>query len=420
MSMSKRQLLRVATDIQCQLRLLKRSRHRHVQTMLGGLNGHMARLQCLERKLTSCETRNWLRAWTKLVSMGQSVLNDVPHQLHELRRAIEACRTRVPSLGEIYAGLLQADHEFRALWSRCDQRLLVVETEAIELEEVYLGPFEIQLHIPSLADMRYHAVYNVVALDPHPASGNSGVTHPHVSEEHLCAGKAAAAIQAAVVSGRICDFFMLVRSVLTHYNPDSPYVSLDSWSGIACYECGYTVSEDSTLWCQACERDFCEECVSCCRRCQETTCLGCLKECTVCGDSICLGCIQACPVCEDPVCLPCLTNCPDCEQQLCKLCLEEDQCPCVQEETDNEQVEAQASAHETWEAEYQANINPEVVCGAVTCFGYAGYESVLAGYCTPEDLLGELEALDPDERQYILNELAGHQDLWKEGEQDGQ
>ena len=79
-----------------------------------------------------------------------------------------------------------------------------------------------------------------------------------------------------------------------------------------------------------------------------------------------------------------------------------------------------ASDHEAWEAEYQANIKPEVGCGAVTCFGYAGYESVMAGYCTPEDLLGELEALDPDERQYILNELAGHQDLWKEGEQDGQ
>ena len=79
-----------------------------------------------------------------------------------------------------------------------------------------------------------------------------------------------------------------------------------------------------------------------------------------------------------------------------------------------------ASDHEGWEAEYQVNINPEVGCGAVTCFDYAGYESVVTGYCAPGDWPEELDAMDPEERQYILNELAGHQDLWEEGDQDEQ
>jgi hypothetical protein len=47
-------------------------------------------------------------------------------------------------------------------------------------------------------------------MDPHPSSRNNEVTHPHVSGERLCAGDAGAAIEAAIASGRICDFFVLV------------------------------------------------------------------------------------------------------------------------------------------------------------------------------------------------------------------
>ena len=71
----------------------------------------------------------------------------------------------------------------------------------------------------------------------------------------------------ALAGGRICDFFLLVRSVLTCYNPDSAYVSLDNWHGVSCYECGYTTCPDDLSYCTTCDRDFCSDCASYCRRC---------------------------------------------------------------------------------------------------------------------------------------------------------
>ncbi len=41
-------------------------------------------------------------------------------------------------------------------------------------------------------------------------------------------------IRTALEQGRLCDFFSLVRSILNTYSPDSPYVSLYDWCGVAC------------------------------------------------------------------------------------------------------------------------------------------------------------------------------------------
>jgi hypothetical protein len=190
------------------------------------------------------------------------------------------------------------------------------------LEDHYFGEFEIQLRLGNLAEMKRHSsTYRIVALDPHPASCNEAVTHPHVSDEHLCEGDAGAAIESALTNGRICDFFQLVHSVLTTYNPRSPFVSLDDWEGRPCHDCGYTMHSDNSSWCTSCEEDFCEDCSSYCRSCDETTCLGCL---------------QNCEACNDPVCPSCMTTCPDCGRSICKSCKDEVLCPCVKENEENE------------------------------------------------------------------------------------
>lgn len=159
-------------------------------------------------------------------------------------------------------------------------------------------------------------------MDPHPASCNECVTHPHVSDERLCPGDAGAAINMALSAGRICDFFLLVRSVLTSYNPGSPYVSLDNWHGKACYDCGYVVDGDEIYWCCYCENDFCSDCSSYCRRCEDTFCRSCLEECQVCNDLICRSC---------------MTSCPECNEQLCKNCLDDMECPCLKENEENKE-----------------------------------------------------------------------------------
>ena len=331
MSQQRRLWLRLAADIRERMLAYHKRRRQLVEQQLALLADDMARLETFRRKLNICERRNWELAANKLMVMGESVLNDVPHHVAGAREAFASRRTRVPSVREVYESLLQTDDEFGGLEYRRERKLLVVATEPIELEDVYLGPFEIQLHIPSLTDMRYSTMYYVVALEPRPAASNEGVTHPHVTDEQLCAGDAAAAIHTALAGGRICDFFTLVKAVLGTYNPDSPYVSLEKWFGVSCYDCGSVVDDDETLWCRVCEHDYCPDCASYCNKCDETTCLACLKACAACEESICLNCIETCPVCEEPVCHSCLTTCPDCERRLCTVCLEDEQCPCVEE-----------------------------------------------------------------------------------------
>lgn len=329
MSLSQRQLVRIASDIRDQLLRLKQSKQREVQSRATGLIEQMNRLVSIRRKLSLCESRNWQAAGEKVLRHVEAALRDVPYDMQQVEQAVQACNIKVPSVTEVYQELSQADEEFDGLLYHKEGDLLAVTTEPIELNDVHLGEFEIQLHVPSLAEMRYNAIYRIFALDPHPAASNECVTHPHVSDERLCPGDAGAAINMALAAGRICDFFLLVRSVLTHYNPDSPYVSLDSWHGISCHECGYVASGDDVHWCKCCQHEYCSECSSDCRRCDE---------------SICIGCLENCTVCDEPVCPSCMTSCPECGQQLCKTCLEELQCPCIQENEENQNEESENTA----------------------------------------------------------------------------
>jgi len=331
MSLSQRQLVRIANDIRNRLLTLKRSKHRPVQGKLGNVIEQMERLGALRRKLNLCEARAWYAVGEKVIRQVEGALRDVPYHIEQVRETVQACNIRIPSLAEVYRELGQAAEEFDGLVYHKDSDLLAVLTEPIELQGIHLGEFEIQLHVPSLAEMRYNAIYRIFALDPHPAASNDAVTHPHVNDGLLCPGDAGAAITAALAAGRICDFFLLVRSVMTHYNPHSPFVSLDNWHGIACYECGDIASGDDVFWCAVCEHDFCGDCSSYCRRCDESTCTSCL---------------DSCPACDEPVCPSCLTRCPDCEEPICKTCLEEQQCPCIEENKENQDEEAESTAAE--------------------------------------------------------------------------
>lgn len=348
MSISPRQRVRIATRIRDQLSALKAHRQRQARLRLGDLADRMERLQSLQRRLARCEDRGWPRAAARLLRDADAAVREIPYLVQDVQHMLQGCRVELPSVQNIHADLVQADQEFPALIYYSDRHTLAVQTEAIELDGVYLGPFEVQLHVPGLAE-RPNSAFRVVALDPQPAACNTAVTHPHVSEEHLCAGDAGTAMHAALVSGRICDFFTLARSVLTTYNADSPYVPLDTWFGVACYECGYAMPADETSWCRMCEQDFCNDCVSFCRSCEETTCLSCIGTCTACEEPICLSCLERCPVCEEPVCQACLTVCPECERPLCQLCLDEEQCPCLQqpEETDHDQAQRETTNRAT-------------------------------------------------------------------------
>lgn len=329
MKLTDKQLIRIAVHLRDQLRVLQSTRRKQFLKTFDGIIDKVDLLHSAKRKLICCHNRQWHAATENIMSSVSLLLADIPNYLHQPEQVIKLSKIQLPSLKEVYRDLLQADEEFGNLMYHTEGDLLTVTTEPIELDGVYLGPFEILLHIPALSEMQYNSIYRIVALEPNPATSNDAVTHPHVSDERLCAGDAEAAINAALSSGRICDFFQLVSSVLSNYNSDSPYVSLENWSGYSCYECGYLASEDDSYTCYGCDNGFCNECVSFC---------------PICDDSFCRQCIELCPVCSNPACKYCMTICPECEEPLCKHCDENNECNCQQQEQENEEQQTTNAA----------------------------------------------------------------------------
>ncbi len=309
-------LWRVAEAIRRRLLVQARNRIGQVGTEIDKLIEPLVALQKVRRGLSVCQQRLWPAAARTLTSRIETAVRNVPFLIDQVCRVNRDSVSTVPSLRELHADLLQLTEEFEMVRYDGKHQRLAVATDPIELDGIFLGDFEIRLHIPTLSEVAAPFPYTVGALDPHPAASNEYVTHPHVSEEILCAGDALAPIRSALSAGRICDFFMLVRSVLTTYNSDSPYVPLKDWHGRPCHDCGYITGGDDVQWCTSCERNYCDDCSSYCRCCDETTCNDCLESCPECNASTCTGC---------------MTTCPECDKRRCRSCAEEP-CPCQHED----------------------------------------------------------------------------------------
>ena len=77
------------------------------------------------------------------------------------------------------------------------------------------------------------------------------------------------------------------------------------------------------------------------------------------------------------------------------------------------------SDHEAWETEYQANIQTvfwSLFPDKDKKESGKSAELDLVDYAVPDDWLQEFEAMEPAERQYVLDELAGRPELWEESE----
>ena len=188
MSLSQRQLIRIASDVRDQLLTLRRSKQQQVHSRVTCLIEQMNRLVTIRRKLNLCEIRHWQAASGKVMQHVESAIEDIPRHIQQVEQAVQARNIKAPSVTDVYQGLAQAEEEFDDIVYHKEGDLLAVTTDPIELQDIYLGPFEIQLHVPSLSEMRYNSIYRIFALDPHPAASNDCVTHPHVSDERLCPG----------------------------------------------------------------------------------------------------------------------------------------------------------------------------------------------------------------------------------------
>lgn len=239
-----------------------------------------------------------------------------------------------PALRDLLGELDQLDSEFGA-WDYDDAvSELSVTTEPIRLEGIELGRFEVRLRLGQPITQMMGRLCWVEALEANPAASNSEVTHPHVSGGSICIGDAGPELLRALHDGRVCDFFLMVRSILCNYNPGSPYVALDEWYGEPCSDCGRTVHEDDRYVCDDCDRMFCDDCITSCQHCDKTICFDCVTTCRSCKESSCADCLTPCEAYGDAVCPDCL------DDNQCTTCMETQH-----EQEDNE--EAQTTHQET-------------------------------------------------------------------------
>jgi len=262
--------------------------------------------------------RNWFESAEKIRTRVSRNLNDLSYYLQRFKEFINTDETKLPKLSDIFAELLQIDQELGEYQFDLNEKTISVISDSITLDDISFGSFEIKLSIDKISKLYTETPYRVIALEPNPAGSDDSVTHPHVSSESLCEGDGHVSISRSLEQGRFCDFFTMIVSILQTYNPDSPYVSLDDWEGMSCYDCGYTVSGDESYYCECCERDYCSQCSTYCQMCETTICLGCAYECPSCNEPVCQSCTSKCKECEDVFCKRCLTEeglCNDCEEQ---------------------------------------------------------------------------------------------------------
>ncbi len=321
-------LVRLSNLLLDSLNELKKGRLQQIQAVLDDFNIKCSDATKDSHLFRTATEKGWLIGAGDIRSRISRNLNDFSYYLQRFKELASADEIVLPKIADIYAELVQIEQEFGDIKFDAEEKAISIITEPITLEDIPFGPFEVKLFIGQINRLYSDAPFRIIALEPNPAGTNASVTHPHVSDERLCEGDGHVAIRSAIEQGRFCDFFTLIVNILQTYNPGSPYVSLDDWEGISCYDCGCTVSGDDSYYCEYCDREYCSECSTYCQKCDTTVCLGCAYE---------------CPSCNEPVCRSCTAKCRDCEETFCKDCLDEEglcqNCQEQRKESENEEQE---------------------------------------------------------------------------------
>lgn len=273
-----------------------------------------------EPKWTECERlarlhqkaidKGWLAAAALIRRRFHQALQEFQTLLAQTRTEQDQPTPLPSSLGKIYAELLGLYDEFPNADLNLRLKTISVITDSVTLEDVYLGPFSIELDVASGNGLSY----SVIATDANPAGNDEDVTHPHVRDNCLCEGEGTLPIRHALEEGRFGDFFQIVDQILQTYNSGSAYIALDEWQGISCTACGEYVNDD--------------ERTSCSRT----------------SDTLCCECAVTCPDCDQDFAPDLVEHCEKCEESFCDRCLDEGMCHACHKETCEEETEQQAQA----------------------------------------------------------------------------
>jgi hypothetical protein len=286
--------------------------------------------QRLVRLIEKARHENLSAAVSRMEADLAAAIQRVTGPLHDYERAAASTKSRGRStIRDVLADLHALASEFDDFSISVNRHLITVRTDAVVLESVDLGRFEIVLNWHLLNET---GAYEVIAMDERPAAASDDTTHPHVQSNSLCEGEGKVAIRNALRDGRLYDFFVLVRQILHSYNSSSAYVQLDDWFGISCPDCGSTTTDDDSNHCEGCSTTTCGECSSRCNDCDDYFCSDCIRTCTGCDNNTCSSCRSLCSECGDGFCKGCL------DHERCPLCYESEQ-----EETNPKVVTTAAS-----------------------------------------------------------------------------
>ena len=162
----------------------------------------------------------------RLTAEFMARLDEVRRQVEQLQIEYAPPSGRAPDLGEWLAEIRQLEAEFGGVEVRWRDAVVRVVTDPVTLRDVALGPFAIEFGWDRVGHISASRCFDMIALESNPAAGRDEVPHPHVQGVELCAGDAAGPLERALADGRLADAFLIVRSVLTTYNPASAYVPL--------------------------------------------------------------------------------------------------------------------------------------------------------------------------------------------------
>lgn len=296
------------------------------------LLSHWLRSQQLFELLRSLRGHHWPRARSAIRSRLIDQFSVVREQLHHYLQGPE-WNGRLSRLyfRELVDELASLEAEFERVELDLRKRLIKVTTDPIVLEGVELGRYEILLEVDSLKETPRYTIRSSEGL---ASSSDSGLCHPHVSHGRLCEGEGRHTIAAALETGRVGDFFVIVRQILETYNAGSAYVSLEDWDGYPCGDCGDLLDDDNSSSCYACGTCLCTSCTSDCIECDEPHCNGCLIDCEDCRNGCCERCLKTCAECRRDCCDHCLSQAGRCES------CEEKDTPTTNPEEDPELEEA--------------------------------------------------------------------------------
>lgn len=311
-------LIKLTNLLLYNLRQLKTQRLINIKENMEQLSCKCSQIVRNSALLKAAISRGWHLSAEKIKSRLNVNIAELSYTSAQLKNVTSQNSRFFIRAGDIFAELKQIEQEFGGFKFDFELPSISVISRPVVLDDIELGPFEIKLLIEDICRLHTESPYRVIALEPNTAAANPDVTHPHVSCERLCEGDGYVSIARSLEQGRLFDFFSIIENILHTYNPDSPYVSLADWSGVPCYDCGYTISDEEAYYCEQCDRDFCDSCVVYCCSCDLPVCHSCSVECPDCGQIFCRSCTAACTECSQIHCRGCLGD-----EKICNECTNE-------------------------------------------------------------------------------------------------